>query len=108
MDLPVSCYVVFVAVCAVLQVCGFQVDDWENRLNRALDQWLQPLEKAVEKINRYFSSFFEKLGCAGEVHLQRPDNKVRWLQYLKDFSADTEKCPSWEQAASLQQYISVL
>uniref|UniRef100_A0A1I8EYI9 Structural maintenance of chromosomes protein 5 n=1 Tax=Wuchereria bancrofti TaxID=6293 RepID=A0A1I8EYI9_WUCBA len=51
------------------------VSDWENKLDRLLEQWLHQLENVIEKLNQYFSSFFENMGCSGEVHLQKPDDK---------------------------------
>uniref|UniRef100_A0A0R3RHS8 Structural maintenance of chromosomes protein 5 n=1 Tax=Elaeophora elaphi TaxID=1147741 RepID=A0A0R3RHS8_9BILA len=57
------------------------VVEWENKLNNLLEQWLLQLEGIVGKLNQYFSSFFESMGCSGEVHLQKPDDKHDILKY---------------------------
>ncbi|KAL3991079.1 hypothetical protein ACH3XW_34420 [Acanthocheilonema viteae] len=57
------------------------VDEWENKLNRLLERWLFQLESVVGKLNQHFSSFFENMGCSGEVHLQKPDDKFDILKY---------------------------
>ncbi|CAG9539247.1 unnamed protein product [Cercopithifilaria johnstoni] len=57
------------------------VDEWENKLNGSLEQWLLQLESVVGKLNQHFSSFFENMGCSGEVHLQKPDDKLDILKY---------------------------
>nr|CDQ04356.1 BMA-SMC-5, isoform e [Brugia malayi] len=57
------------------------VSEWENKLDRLLEQWLHQLENVVGKLNQYFSSFFQNMGCSGEVHLQKPDDKYDISKY---------------------------
>ncbi|EJD74581.1 hypothetical protein LOAG_18118 [Loa loa] len=57
------------------------VSEWENKLNRLLEEWLLELESVVGKLNQHFSSFFESMGCSGEVHLLKPDDKLDILNY---------------------------
>ncbi|MCP9263265.1 Structural maintenance of chromosomes protein 5 [Dirofilaria immitis] len=57
------------------------VSEWENKINSLLEQWLLQLESVVGKLNQYFSSFFENMGCSGEVCLQKPEDKLDILNY---------------------------
>ncbi|VDK67804.1 unnamed protein product [Litomosoides sigmodontis] len=57
------------------------VDEWENKINQLVEQWLLQLESVVEKLNQHFSSFFENMGCSGEVYLQKPDDRLNILKY---------------------------
>lgn len=41
-----------------------------------LKAWLNPLNELIHKINDNYSSFFERLGCAGNIELKIPDDKV--------------------------------
>lgn len=67
----------------IFRYCSvFKISEWENEINRLLEQWLLELESVVEKLNQHFSSFFENMGCSGEVHLQKPDDKVINLRFL--------------------------
>lgn len=47
-----------------------------------LEEWLHQLENVVEKLNENFSSFFENMGCCGEIHFKKPDNRVNELRFL--------------------------
>lgn len=41
-----------------------------------LNAWLNPLNELIQKINVNYSRFFERLGCAGNIELKVPDDKV--------------------------------
>ena len=45
-------------------------------------RWLPLIEKLTDKISSHFSSFMQKVGCAGEVSLDRGANEVRLCDYL--------------------------
>ncbi|XP_041971586.1 structural maintenance of chromosomes protein 5 [Aricia agestis] len=43
----------------------------EEKMERLRRKWLPPLEELIRNIDRSFGSMFEKLGCAGEVKLDK-------------------------------------
>jgi chromosome segregation ATPase len=49
-------------------------------MDEKLDAWLNGLRQLVTQISDNFSQFFAQLGCAGEVRLEEPENRV--LFYL--------------------------
>ncbi|VDK72473.1 unnamed protein product, partial [Onchocerca ochengi] len=57
------------------------VSEWEDKISSLLEQWLLQLESLVKKLNQHFSSFFENMGCTGEVCLQKPDDKLDISKY---------------------------
>ena len=40
-------------------------------------QWMEPLQALISRINHSFSFFFKTMKCAGEVDLHIPENPVR-------------------------------
>lgn len=58
-----------------------KISNWEEDMNTMVDSWIQPLEELVEKISKNFSEYFKKIGCAGEVRLHKPDDKLDIKEY---------------------------
>uniref|UniRef100_A0A915PDP2 Structural maintenance of chromosomes protein 5 n=1 Tax=Setaria digitata TaxID=48799 RepID=A0A915PDP2_9BILA len=54
---------------------------WDEKVKGLLDEWLPQVESMIAKLNQYFSSFFENIGCAGKICLEKPENKFDILNY---------------------------
>ncbi|VDN56820.1 unnamed protein product [Dracunculus medinensis] len=67
------------------------VNSLDNQLDNSLNDWLLPLESITEKIDACYSCLFEKLGCEGRVHLQKPEDKYDIDSYGVIISAKFRK-----------------
>uniref|UniRef100_A0A1I7XDF2 Structural maintenance of chromosomes protein 5 n=1 Tax=Heterorhabditis bacteriophora TaxID=37862 RepID=A0A1I7XDF2_HETBA len=50
--------------------------DWQVNMLKEIEEWRHPVEELVRNINVNYSAFFSELDCAGEVHLDVPDNAL--------------------------------
>lgn len=49
-----------------------------------IDKWLEPVNEIIGKINKNYGAFFERLGCTGEIDLDKPEDGVYlFIIYLK-------------------------
>lgn len=88
--LPHCCYVPFL-------LTGRQDAQQAHRdkIEEIKENWLNPLQHIIEKINIQFSDYFKQIKCAGEVHLKTPDNPVSILTiHCKIHITYTEKVSS--------------
>uniref|UniRef100_A0A0M3I7X9 Structural maintenance of chromosomes protein 5 n=1 Tax=Ascaris lumbricoides TaxID=6252 RepID=A0A0M3I7X9_ASCLU len=58
-----------------IQSANREVDNWREKMNELLEQWLNPLTELVTKLNERYVLFFHRMNCAGEVHLYKPEDK---------------------------------
>lgn len=52
------------------------VDKVKAEIETLRNKWLDPIRKMVDEINAAFGSFFESMGCAGEVSLVSGEKPV--------------------------------
>ena len=45
-------------------------------MDDGLTEWINRLEGLIANVNRNFGDFFQRLGCTGEICLERPADKV--------------------------------
>lgn len=50
-------------------------------LNTSQEQWLNPLQQIIERINEKFGAAFERMGCAGEVTISKGADERDYEQY---------------------------
>ncbi|CAH2057808.1 unnamed protein product, partial [Iphiclides podalirius] len=53
----------------------------ETRMNELKSKWLPPLETLLRNINSRFGEMFAKLGCAGEIQLDKSGGDEEFSQY---------------------------
>lgn len=53
----------------------------QEEVDRAKQQWLEPLKALIDTINNNFSYFFSCMNCAGEIELSQPDNLEDYEKY---------------------------
>lgn len=51
----------------------------QEEVERAKQQWLEPLKDLIDQINENFSYFFTSMNCAGEIELNVPENLVCFI-----------------------------
>ena len=54
---------------------------WKQKIDAKLADWVHSLRELVASISTNFSNFFARLKCAGEVHLEEPENKYKLEEY---------------------------
>ncbi|GMS84329.1 hypothetical protein PENTCL1PPCAC_6504, partial [Pristionchus entomophagus] len=52
-----------------------------EKLEEEIEKWLEPVNQIVGKINKNYGAFFERLGCDGEIDLDKPDDLTRMSDY---------------------------
>jgi chromosome segregation ATPase len=50
--------------------------DLKKEITQKKEEWLQPLRSLIDRINQNFGTFFQNMGCAGEVSLCHTDDEV--------------------------------
>lgn len=53
--------------------------DLKSEIAQKKEEWLQPLKSLIDRINKNFGTFFENMGCAGEVSLCHSEDEVCML-----------------------------
>ncbi|OWF46168.1 Structural maintenance of chromosomes protein 5 [Mizuhopecten yessoensis] len=53
----------------------------QEEIERAKQQWLEPLKGLIDTINDNFSYFFSCMNCAGEIELHQPENQEDYEKY---------------------------
>ena len=54
-------------------------------------QWYPELKALVDRVNERFSAAFERIHCAGEVHIEEHEDYAQWsIQILVKFRSSEE------------------
>lgn len=60
-------------------------------LPRLQEQWYPELKALVDRVNERFSAAFERIHCAGEVHIEEHEDYAQWaIQILVKFRSSEE------------------
>lgn len=57
------------------------IQSMKLRKTTLLHEWLTPLTELVDEINKYFSNYFESMGCAGEVGISKDKGEECFSDY---------------------------
>ncbi|KAF8363481.1 smc-5 [Pristionchus pacificus] len=52
-----------------------------EKMEEDIDKWLEPVNEIIAKINKNYGAFFERLGCTGEIDLDKPEDGTRMTDY---------------------------
>lgn len=53
-----------------------KLSDLKKEITQKKEEWLKPLQLLIDRINKNFGTFFENMGCAGEVSLCHTEDEV--------------------------------
>ncbi|GMR36561.1 hypothetical protein PMAYCL1PPCAC_06756 [Pristionchus mayeri] len=52
-----------------------------EKMEEEIGKWLEPVNEIINKINKNYGAFFERLGCNGEIDLDKPEDITRMTDY---------------------------